>query len=118
MVASGATWTRWAPLRVSRTRVLVPASTALTSPVPALTCALACGSSAAAADRTDTPGSARVNPAPSSSANAIMIGPFRFMTPLLCVGALHLTRCYDERGNAEVRTRIWLTTLFLVAAVL
>jgi hypothetical protein len=53
MVAAGATWTRWTPLRVSSIRVFVPVSTALTNPVPALTYAAARGSSAAAADRTD-----------------------------------------------------------------
>src|SRR6266850_4801872 len=100
MVAAGATWIRSVPLRVSSTRVFVSASTALTNPVPALTCAEAWGSSAAAADRTDTPGSGRVTPAPSSSATAIMSGPFRFMALLLCVGALHLTHAYDERRDA------------------
>jgi hypothetical protein len=46
------------------------ASTALTNPVPALTCAEAWDSSAAAADRIDTPGRARVTPAPSSGVTA------------------------------------------------
>src|SRR4029450_4976313 len=97
MVAARATWTRWAPLRVSSNRVFVSASIALTNPVPALTCAAAWGSSAAAADRADTPGSARMTPAPSSSATAIMIGLFRFMTLLLCARAIHLTPSCDER---------------------
>src|SRR5438309_10409060 len=96
MVAARATWTRLAPLCVSSTSVFVPASTALTNPVPALTRADAPGSSAAAADRIDTPGSAGVIPAPSSSASAIMIGPFRFMIRLPCVGEILLTLCFDE----------------------
>src|SRR5213593_2787761 len=98
MAAAGATWTRQAPLRVSRTRVLVPASTALTNPIPALTCAEARGSSAAPADRPDTPGSAKLIPAPSSSASTSIIGSFRFMTLQHLVDALHLTHCYDEAG--------------------
>src|SRR6266700_1629252 len=102
MVAAGAIWTRRVPLRVSRTRVLVPASTALTNPIPALTCAEARGSSAAAADRPDTPGSAKLIPAPSSSASTIIIGPFRFMTLLLSVDALHLTHYYDEAGTTSM----------------
>src|SRR5882762_4990591 len=86
MVVARATGILLAPLRVSSTRVFVPASTALTNPVPALTCADALGSSAAAADRTETPDSAGVTAAPSSSATAITIEPSRFMTLLLCVG--------------------------------
>src|SRR5439155_11405690 len=100
MVAAGTTWARWAPLRVSRTRVLVAASTVLTNPVPAFTGAPARGSSAPAADRPDTPGSDRVIPPPSTSASAIMIGSFRFMSLLLCVGTLHLAHYYDERRDA------------------
>src|SRR5882724_11141606 len=106
MVAAGATRTRWAPLSVSSTRVLVPASTALTKPVPAPACAEARGSSAAAADRTDAPGGAGMTQAPSSSATAIMIGPLRLIALLLCVGALHLTLCCDERvDTAALRWR-------------
>src|SRR5882724_1903502 len=100
MVAARATWTRLAPLRVSSTRVFVPASTALTNPIPALTGADALDPSAAAADRTDTPDSAGVTPAPSSSATAITIEPFRFMALLLCGEALHRTPCWDERMEA------------------
>src|SRR5258708_33185739 len=99
MVAAGATWIRSVPLRVSSTRVFVSASTALTNPVPALTCAGAWGSSAAAADRTVTPGSGRGTPAPSSSATAIMHGPLRFMALLLRVGALDLTPWFDQRPD-------------------
>src|SRR5258706_15071986 len=94
MVAARETWTRWAPLRVTSTRVFVPASTTLTSPVPALTCAEAPGSSAAAADRIDTPGNAALTGAADSSAPALALGLFPFMTLLLGGGV---------RQNALVR---------------
>src|SRR5258705_266114 len=75
MVAARATWTRSAPLRVSSTRVFVPASTVLTRPVPALKCAESRGSSAAAADRIDTPPRPGMTAPPSSrtAAGALLV---------------------------------------------